>query len=207
MEWAVECKEKEPGHRSLWHLYGLHPGNQIRVSKSPRAMAAARKSLGTRLKHGGGWTGWSAAAIVKLRARRHDGDKAHKALMLQMTKSVFPNLFDNHAQKGGAVFRIDGNFGATAGIAEMLLQSHDGAVDLLPALPSGWETGSVKGLRARGIITVDLTWKDGLLEEATLFSEKATRCAVRYGTSSIELSLPARQPIVITLETLKKGNI
>ncbi|MCE6998675.1 glycoside hydrolase family 95 protein [Saccharothrix sp. S26] len=159
-EWKDDRDDPTDTHRHVSHLFALFPGNAISLRTTPELAAAAKTSLTAR---GDGGTGWSKAWKINFWARLLDGDHAHRMLAEQLTGSTTANLWDTHPP-----FQVDGNFGATSGVAEMLLQSHEGVVHVLPALPAEWHDGSYTGLRARGDVTVDVRWSDGAAREITL---------------------------------------
>ena len=180
LEWDREYEEPEPGHRHMSHLYGFHPGISVTKSSAPELFEAVRRTLDYRLEHGGAGTGWSRAWLINCAARLLDAEMAHEHIQYFLRESIYNNLFDAHPP-----FQIDGNFGYTAGVAEMLLQSHEeNIIRILPALPEVWHTGYVKGLKARGGLTVDITWHDGRASEVVIHSEWPGELTLLYNDES-----------------------
>jgi alpha-L-fucosidase 2 len=204
-EWAIDFEESTPGQRHMSHMYPLYPGSEITPRGTPQLARAARVSLERRLANGGAYTGWSRAWAIAFWSRLGDGGKAWESLSMLMQHSTNVNLFDTHPAGKTSIFQIDGNFGATAAIAEMLMQSHTGVIDLLPALPVAWPAGEVKGLKARGAVEVDLRWEQGRAVSATIRPDLS---------GEYQLRLPDGQKIKsvsngssVPLRTLSDGSV
>lgn len=192
MEWPEEYKELEPGHRHISHLYGLHPSSQITMDGTPELAKAAKKTLEHRLASGGGHTGWSRAWIINHYAKLWDGEKAYDNLLALFANSTYPNMFDKHPP-----FQIDGNFGATAAIVEMIVQSTMERIVLLPALPSAWESGHLYGVKAKGGITLDIEWEEGQLTLCRFTAAFNVQTIVKYKDQIIPLNMKAGEQITL----------
>ncbi len=234
LEWSTERPEWEPGHRHLSHLYAAYPGGTISPRTTPDLAVAAEKSLNARLRNSGksgdngaaesGNTGWSLAWIANLWARLGNGEKAWQTINTMIASLTYPNLMDKcpwqtpgsfphlmekcRWQKKDFVFQIDGNLSMPAAIIEMLLQSHAGEIELLPALPHAWQKGSVTGLRARGDYTIDITWESGRLAESTVRAGRSGICklraaipfqVVRNGVTICKISNPQQDVAVVSV--------
>lgn len=178
MEWSVDIDDPKDEHRHVNHLFGLHPGHTVSPITTPELAKASRVVLEHR---GDGATGWSMGWKLNQWARLQDGNHAYKLFGNLLKNGTLDNLWDTHAP-----FQIDGNFGGTAGVTEMLLQSHTGFIQLLPALPDAWKDGSVSGLCAKGNFEVGMTWKDGTLTEAVIVSNAGEPCTVHYAGKEVK---------------------
>lgn len=184
MEWPQDYEEKDKGHRHISHLYGLHPSEQITKDGTPELAEAAEKTLERRLANGGGHTGWSRAWIINHYAKLWNGEKSWENLVQLFAKSTYPNLFDKHPP-----FQIDGNFGAAAAIIEMLVQSSEDRVVLLPALPSAWKKGKLSGVRIKGGGSIDVEWENGRLVAAEITVPDEQKLLVKYQSQERLLNL------------------
>lgn len=182
-EWIEDFEETEPGHRHMSHLLGLYPLNLI-SPQTPDLYTAAKKTIERRLANGGGHTGWSKAWIINFYARLQDGEKCGEQVQSLLQNSTLISLLSTHPP-----FQIDGNFGGAAGIAEMLLQSQNDEIQILPALPSSWSSGNIKGLRARGGYTIAISWQSGKLTQLIVTADKAGTHSIRYGTKVLKTLL------------------
>ena len=202
MEWSRDIDDPKDEHRHVNHLFGLHPGHTISPVTTPDLAKASRVVLEHR---GDGATGWSMGWKLNQWARLHDGNHAYKLYGNLLKNGTLDNLWDTHAP-----FQIDGNFGGTAGVTEMLLQSHMGFLHLLPALPDAWKESSVEGLRARGNFLVNLTWRGGKLVQATVVSQSGEPCKVHYNGKTLNFNTQRGKSYTITytnekLRVDKKG--
>lgn len=193
MEWMQDYDEVEPGHRHISQLYALFPSAQITPDGTPELAEAARATLTRRLASGGGHTGWSRAWIVNMYAHLWDGNEAYHHLVQLLARSTLPNLLDNHPP-----FQIDGNFGGTAGVLEMLVQCDDRRVVLLPALPDAWSSGRLTGARLRGNLSVDLIWQDGVLSEAVLTAHAPAEVLIQYREQTWPMTLTQGATVSLT---------
>ena len=206
-EWKEDNDDPDNKHRHVSHLYALHPGNQINTVKTPDLIEAAKVSLDARGNDG---TGWSLGWKINFWARLLDGDRAYKLLRRAMQLSsddgvnmvdgggVYANLFSTHPP-----YQLDGNMGATAGMAEMLLQSHSGEIHLLPALPKTWTTGIITGLKARGGFLVDIKWENARLVDVRIKTPIAQPVTIRHGKKTVTMDLTEGETLTLNGELEK----
>jgi alpha-L-fucosidase 2 len=190
LEWSQDYEEIDLGHRHASHLYGVYPGKRISENSNSEFLEAARLSIKRRVENGGGGTGWGLAWLICLYARLKQPKQAMEGIQDWLNKSVYDNLFDLHpplSETEKEVFQIDGNFGMVAGVAEMMIQSHNGYIELLPALPENWKSGYVKGLRARGAFELDIHWQDGVMTTIKVKAEKGGQCLIKYQGRLVDL--------------------
>ena len=192
MEWSRDIDDPNDQHRHVNHLFCLHPGHTISPLTTPELAQASRVVLEHR---GDGATGWSMGWKLNQWARLHDGNHSYVLFGNLLKNGTADNLWDVHPP-----FQIDGNFGGTAGVTEMLLQSHAGCIDLLPSLPDAWADGNICGLRARGNFGVDIDWKNGKLRQATITSGSGEQCTVRYGQQSMQFLTKRGKTYLVTME-------
>jgi alpha-L-fucosidase 2 len=194
LEWREEHPPGEPGHRHLSHLYGLYPGTRITESDTPVHFDAARRALRTRLENGSGHTGWSQAWVLCLAARLRDPELAEQSIEVLLEDLSSASMLDLHpldGWPGGYIFQIDGNFGAVAGMTELIVQSHEGTIGLLKTLPPSWHSGSLRGIRCRGGHQVDVSWADGVLTGARISTGRG---------GVVVLDLPALTPELAVID-------
>ena len=196
LEWSEDIDDPKDKHRHVNHLFGLHPGHTISPITTPELANASKTVL---VHRGDGATGWSMGWKLNQWARLHDGNHAYKLFGNLLKNGTLDNLWDTHAP-----FQIDGNFGGTAGIVEMLMQSHMGFIHLLPALPDAWNEGHVTGICAKGGFDVEIIWHDGKLKHAVISSKNGSRCNLRYGSSTLSFNTKKGCSYRITT---KNGNL
>ena len=189
LEWDREYKEVEPGHRHMSHLYGFHPGNQVSIDKNPEIFTAVKKTIDYRIMNGSGHTGWSRAWLINISARLLDSEMAYENIVKLIKSSLYDNLFDSHPP-----FQIDGNFGFTSGINEMLIQSHEEVgIRILPSLPTKWSDGKIEGIVTQGNIKFDIEWKNNKLYKISILSPKNKKIKAIHNDKILTFDLKKNQ--------------